>query len=1245
MSNNDPNIADSRKLMGFDLAVYEPSRGHLPMLIERLEGKKGQIPQVELEVVKTRKVKYTPLEFPYADFVEEGYAGYVQTGYEKGLPVFFYYLVPIKKMGSEVELIEDLVLKVSWVPNNGNSGASSYKRSGKLDSKLGFGEWHRIEVSGTGVYKLNKKFFADHSIDIEKFDSRKVAVFGYGGEELPMSNSAERPEDLIEIPSKGVGLSDGVFNDGDYLLFYAQGPITWSLSRQGNNWVHAKHTYAESISYMVCLGGYARTEIPKAKTPIGPAQLVTNEYDYRYVHHNDFLTEISKNVKTGKEWFGEEFNFNTLQDFDLGSVHGLNTSFPVTIRSSVAGRSIGQSSSFTLKINGKTLYNQNLPGTGSDYLEPYVSLATTRDSALVSSNSLKVSYQYNKSTSSAVGWLNYFEIIGRAALSYPGGQWAFRDKKSIGNQEQIVQFNISTSLAGLQVWRVDKVFDAAAMETEFNSGILSFKTYGGQVGEYIAFMDEYAGTPSYAGRVLNQNIHGLPFAQVFIVAYDSFVTAAKALASFHQEHEGYKVNIVTPQQIYNEFSSGTQDISAIRDCIRYFYENAPSADEQPKFLILFGDASYDFKDRIVGNTNLVPSYQSNNSISPTSSYMSDDYYGLLDPSEGNWETSEPQLLDIAIGRLPVHSVRQAMEMVEKIKAYHSPAALGDWRNNILFVADDEDDNLHLSQTEEFANFIDTAYPLFNVRKLYFDAYVQQIGASGAEYPDVKQRIDNTIENGVFIINYMGHGGELGWAHERVLDNTMIKNWRNAPRLPLFVTATCELSRFDDPTRTSAGEHILLNPDGGAIALLTTTRVVYAGANAALLRRLYTDNAFEPVGDKYRCLGEIIMTTKNNYGLTTNTRNFSLLGDPVVGLAYPKHRVVVSTINGKPASEFSPDTLTALSKVSITGFVADANNNPLPSFNGVIYPTVFDKKDSVKTLANDPRSKRIRFGSRHSIIYKGKASVSNGQFNYSFIVPKDIAYKLGQGKISHYTENGEEDGNGMFDGLLIGGTATNSVSDDNPPSTELYINDIQFSFGGISNESPLAIGYASDDNGINTVGTGIGHALTMTLDDNEPIVVNDYYEGELDDYTTGWIRYPFKNLTEGRHTLSLKVWDVANNSATAYTEFVVASTSQLALEHVLNYPNPFSTRTTFWFTHNRPGDLLSVRVQIFTISGRLVKTLETAQLSAGSTFNQLEWDGLDDFGQTIGRGVYIYKVSVRSSDGLEADATQKLVILK
>lgn len=1246
-NHQDPNVQIDRKLLGFEEAVYWSEKGHMPVFYERIDPQTGQKPLVELEILGSRLVNYEKGSVPYLSELNKNYAYALKTTYERGKKVFFFEVIPVRKTSDRtVEVIEDFKLNITWEQDrSAYAGAASFKKSAKIDSKLESGDWYKFKVERSGVHRLNKDFFDKIIPSLGDVDARKITVYGYGGSELPLLNSDTRPEDMVEIPSMGRGLDDGRFDQNDYILFYAEGPILWKLNNKGTALKHTKHTYADDIYYFINVGDYTRNE-PAARASLNdPDAYLSESHDFTYVHHVDKITDISKNVKTGKEWFGEEFNFNVDQRFTVGNVPGFISSEPVYIKSMVAGRTLTGASSFNVSVNGQNVLSHTCPATQPDYLDPYVTLSTETSSFSTNSSNMVVDYQYIKPTSTAVGWLNYFELVARANNAYNNEQLQFFDQRAATTDKNTIEYRVASASSDLIVWDVTNINNIQSQQYTLNGSTLSFQVASdNELQKLVVFKASDAiSVQSTPVKVENQNLHGKSHADVFIVAYDGFLEAAEELAQFHKQREGFRVEVVTPSQIYNEFSSGTQDITAIRDYLRYFYETATNDDDKPRYLILFGDASYDYKDRFTENTNLVPSYQSNNSINPTASYVSDDFYGLMDPNEGNWESGGEQLLDIAIGRLPVNTAEQASAIVAKIKAYHDAAALGDWRNNLLFLGDDEDTNLHFNQTESVTTFIDTTYPTFNIKKVHFDSYVQEIGPGGASYPDVEDQINNSVEQGVLLVNYIGHGGELGWAHERVLDNTMIAGWKNSDRLPLFVTATCEFSRFDDPERVSAGENVFLSAKGGAIAMLTTTRVVYAGANFSLLEKLYQNNIFEPVDDQYRTVGEIIMTTKNRYP-TNNTRNFSLLGDPTLRLAYPKYRVATTTINNTPVTSGTEQTLKALSKVVITGIVTDVKGNKLEDFHGTVYPTIFDKVDSLTTLKNDVASKKAKFATRRNIIYKGKATVRGGEFSFEFVVPKDISYKLGSGKISYYAENGTDDANGSYFEFQIGGTSADAIADDQGPDADLFVNDLQFSFGGLANEDPTIIALVSDDNGINTVGTGIGHELTMTLDDGEPIIVNEYYEAELDDYTSGTITYPFRNLSEGRHSVALKVWDVANNSATAYTEFVVANSAELALEHVLNYPNPFTNSTTFWLTHNRPGDVLDVTVQVFTVSGKMVKTLKTSQVSQGATFNEITWDGRDDFGNKIGKGVYVYRVMVKASDGVSAEAMEKLVIL-
>jgi len=528
--------------------------------------------------------------------------------------------------------------------------------------------------------------------------------------------------------------------------------------------------------------------------------------------------------------------------------------------------------------------------------------------------------------------------------------------------------------------------------------------------------------------------------------------------------------------------------------------------------------------------------------------------------------------------------------------------------------------------------------------VFFDAFKQESTPGGARYPDVNEAINEAVDKGSLIVNYTGHGGETGWGHERVLKVFDVNSWSNTTGFPLFVTATCEFSRFDDPGRTTAGELVLLNSSGG-IGLLTTVRLVFSSPNFTLNQTFYNE-VFTKTNNEYPTIGEIFMNVKNNASNVSNpnNRNFTLLGDPALRLAYPIHNVATTKINGVNVSP--NDTLKALSKVTIEGEVRDASGNKLTNFNGLIYPIVFDKPKQIVSLANDGGTP-FTFDLQTSKLFKGKVSVNNGDYSYTFVVPKDISYNYGQGKLSYYAENQVEDANGYYTNFYIGGTADNYESDNIGPEIELFMNDENFVFGGITDEKPILLANISDVHGINMVGNGIGHDIIAVLDDKteESFILNDFYEADLNSYQNGKVYFPFNDLEEGRHKLTLKVWDVYNNSSEATIEFVVVKTKDIVLEKVYNYPNPFTTYTEFWFEHNQPGKQLYAQVQIFTVSGKLVKTLDKHILNEGFRSTSITWDGLDEYGDRIGRGVYVYRLKVRTENYSVAEKYEKLVILR
>jgi hypothetical protein len=708
--------------------------------------------------------------------------------------------------------------------------------------------------------------------------------------------------------------------------------------------------------------------------------------------------------------------------------------------------------------------------------------------------------------------------------------------------------------------------------------------------------------------------------------------------------------LVSTTQVYHEFGSGKPDIGAIRDMMKTFYDAAGNdTSKMPKYLLLMGDGSYDNRNIISGNTAYIPTYESSSSIAKAGSYTSDDFFGLLSNNEGKDIDNGVQYLDISVGRIPCKSLQEANQVVNKIISYKSAASFGSWRNTICFVADDEDQNTHIDAADNFAKSINSLHPEFNIDKIYFDSYKQVESSSGSRYPEVHDAIIRRIESGTSVLNYTGHGGEGGWAHERVFETPDINNLENENKLALFVTATCEFSRFDIPEMVTGGEALLLNPKGGAIALLTTVRLVYTGGNEEINKNIYKYFFNKNNDGTHISIGEVFRLAKNATTTDENNRKFTLLGDPALALNFPEYKISNLTINKK---NINNDTLKAFGKYTITGKVTDLQNNLLSSFNGIIYPTIFDKTQTVSTLANDPYpqyqggSKIKNYALQKNAVYKGKASIKNGYFSYTFIVPKDISYSVGKGKFSYYGNDATDDAIGFDGSLNVGSYADSVIKDKQGPIINIYMNDLKFANGGTTNTNPTLILKLQDASGINTAGIGIGHDITAVIDNDtkNTISLNDFYEGDLDSYQKGSLHYPFKKIATGKHTLRIKAWDVYDNSNETEIEFTVTEKTEMALTHVLNYPNPFTTHTKFLFEHNMPGQQLQVSITIYTITGKAIKTIRQYVTTDGFRSDGIEWDGLDDFGDKIGRGVYFYKLTVKNNLGLSNTKMEKLVVL-
>ena len=1140
--------------------------------------------------------------------------------------------------------------------NSTITNRSTFRTHEITNSVLSQGEWYKFYIDTTGVFKLTKSFLNSLGINTNSVDPRQIKIFGHGGSMLPLENAVDFPLDLTENALQFIGEEDGVFNNDDHILFYGIGPHGFNAESNTNNNIFTDKTY-----YFINVGSGNGKRVQTLAEPLGsPTTTIDTFHNYQFHEIDEFNL-----ASLGRRWFGDRFDFENVKLFDFEFLNIVTTE-PVILKVHTAA--VGEvQTTMQLKVNGNVLDNFSFNAIDDPILAYGDSFI---GSVPVSSGTISVELNYNNNGNpSSVGYLDYISIEATRALTHTGNQFLFKNN-GVATASGIGQYNISNASTVTQVWDVTDNYNVTAITNENSDATFSFKVQLGEQRKYLAVdaSDYFEPLRDSQSSVSLQNLKGTIFlneqgqfqdVDYIIIAREDMQAQAERLAQINKDQYNLNVKVVTLNTIYNEFSSGNQDISAIRNFVKYVYDNASTPENKLKYVCLFGDASYDYKDRLSNNTNVVPSWHTLSSFSLTSSFVSDDFYGMMDDNEGSMQTSDK--LDIAMGRVLADTPQRAKELLDKVASYYVDEAFGSWRNSVVVISDDVDqdwEGILQSTTNNIANAVTQDKPFINVTKIHSDAFTQEATAGGERYPAVNKAIFDAMEVGVLVVNYFGHGGEDGIAQERIFDKINAQEVKNVCKLTCFVTVTCEYTKFDNPLRTTAGEFMYRNKEGGAIGLITTTREIFVSVGVAINVTL-DDYLFAFGSSDYPSMAEALRLTKNDPSVSgiSQRRLVFFIGDPAMKLAFPQPNIRLTKINDVPITG-NTDVLQALSHAKLEGEVVDVSGNLLSNYNGVLTATIYDKNINRSTLANDRTRDNngqlivLDFETLGEIIFRGQATVENGVFDFDFVVPRDIGIPVGNGKVSFYAkkEGALQDQAGASYNIQIGGLNANAAEDNEGPNINLFMNDENFVSGGITNEAPTLLVKLQDENGINT-SSGIGHDITAVLDGDEtnPVKLNDYYLAEVDDYQKGTVSYPFRDLEPGLHTLTLKAWDVYNNSSTAEIQFIVFDQDEeLVINNVLNYPNPFINYTEFWFNHNS-SQVLDVSVQIFTISGKLVKTIN-GQTSGGSKVTSslskdIVWDGRDDFGDRIGKGVYVYKLTVRSSQlDKQVEKIEKLVIL-
>lgn len=1166
-------------------------------------------------------------------------------------------LFPYVKKGATIERITSITFEKS------TASANSLMKNGHVFAEnsvlaSGSGDWYKIKVQSDGVHRITYDFLKDIGIDIDNVNPEHINIYGNGFGKLPENNSEYRPDDLLKNAILIQGEGDGSFDPNDFILFYGRGPNKWE-DVGSTGFRRTLNNYATYSAYYINVNpGESPKRIQNAVTTNQPETNTVTDYNSFAIHERELVNLI----RGGQRWYGEEFDAQLSRSFSF-NIPNLNPAAPVTVRSAMACKD-GSSSgtNYQIRYNGTLLGSENMAQTAEDSWRR-ANFTTAPGTFTPSSGNFDLQVTFNRANPADKAYLDFIEINARSFLSFSGNQFQFRDKNSVG-VGNVSLFEINNFPQGGKVWETTELANPKLVNGTTDGGTFSFKVETDSLRTFIGFNNSGYLTPSFDKKVEHQNLHNLSSVDYLIVTNKLFLSQANRLAQLHANN-GVTSHVVTLEKIYNEFSGGTQDPTAIKFFAKMFFDRAEGdPDEMAKYLLLFGDGTYDPLDRVPDNNYMCPVYHTVSSEGYISTLVSDDYFGFLDENEA---FSPSDVLDIAVGRLIATTPEHATDLVNKIEHYmkngssiYSSSGLlcgedgfistqGDWRLRYTTIADDEEEGYFINNDLEPAfEYVKANHPEMNPNKIYADAFQKVSTAGGERFPEVNRAIDRSIESGSILTCFVGHGGAAGAAQERIITIGQINDWTNIDKLTLFVSATCEFARIDDNEGVSAGEWMALNPIGGAIALMTTTRAVYFSTNSETTARFFENVFLRDADQMPRTFGEIITGTKNQTpGGGNNKRSFMLLGDPALRIALPYEKVVLDSLNGSPITAVD-DTLKALSKARLSGHLEDQFGNNLSSFNGIMQPSIYDKPQINNTLGQSSKSPVIAFEQQKSVLYRGKVSVTNGVFDFDFIVPKDIDYSFGNGKASFYAYDENQNSAGGYDkSIIVGGIDTTGLDDNVGPQIELYLNDEDFVNGGLTNETPVLIASLFDDSGINTVGNGIGHDITVILDDktDDAKVLNDFYESDLDTYQSGSLRYQFDELEPGLHTLTFKAWDVNNNSSEETLEFNVQEQREIALKHVLNYPNPFTTNTSFMFEHNQVCASLETKIEIFTVTGRLVRTILQDVKTQGFRVEGIAWNGKDDFGDQLAKGVYVYRVSVRNPEGETAQEMQKLYLLK
>ncbi len=1129
--------------------------------------------------------------------------------------------------------IKPIQLKSHLSYNTVSQLNTSYSSRYAEHSLLASGRWVKIRVNNAGIYELTKSKLSSLGFK----NPSKVRLYGYNLPLLPETNIEKISDDLTEIPLW--------HKENGALLFYSCGTTRWTRSQKASEFIHFNNPYSNYIYYFL-------TESTDDTAPAFPEETyepsstdVETFYDYAVIETDEYSF-----LNSGRTFF-ENYDYATgnKKNYKLDLPGIASPNVILTVQFAAAGNS---TSRLDISSEGTTLGTISFKRLAEYYYGNMNSKKINWNKAS-ENNILTLTHTRSSGTS---GHLDYIRASYLRKLEMSGNYLAFRPTSS-----GTFNYKVNGATSSTRVWRVTTPETTCEIKGTFANGIYSATAPSDSWNqeEFVAVnTDRTFPSPEIIGQIQNQDLHSLSDIDFVIITPANGVLTAQAqrLADAHTAKEGMRCYVTTADKIYNEFSSGTPDATAYRRFMKMLYDKAETDDNAPKNLLLFGSGLWDNRFvtsgmRRYSQDDYLLCYESDSSLSTLNSYVCEEYFGMLDDGEGSRILYDKS--DIGIGRIPVTTVNDAKQVVDKLISYINNEETGSWKNTICFLADDGNGNTHMTDADKVRLSTVNLYPDYNYRRIYWDSYTRVSTATGHSYPDAYTDINKQMQDGALIMNYIGHGASYCLSHEQVLKRSDFANWTTS-KLPLWITAACDVSPFD-MNEENIGTTALLNKRGAAMGMVTTTRTTYSSSNQIFNRQFMQYVLDKKANGKRYTIGEALQMAKNtsSAGRAENKTFFVLLGDPAITLATPKYKIKIDQFNQADADTDNPENISAGSVVNVEGHVVDENGNIAETFNGTVSPTIYDSIEKVQckyNAQNDQEEEKYNaspysYFEHTRTLYIGVDSVKNGKFKFSFPVPLDINYSNEDGLMSIYASSSNEgiEAQGKFENFTVGGTATDISQDTSGPEISIFLNTENFQSGDRVNESPLLIAYLNDKDGINTTGNGIGHDITLIIDNSESMTysINNYFVTEVGDYTKGCIRFSIPALPAGKHTLQLRAFDILNNPSVKETEFEVAENLSPTIFE-LSCASPVRHNAVFTITNDRPQSELGINISIYDISGR--KVWETNETETSQTNIYTYTWNLTTSDNSLQPGIYICKATISAPDGGSASKAVKFIVL-